>query len=97
MKSILCKKLDLKLNPVAIFFTDKKTEKTIQAPKGARVCAASMLVAAATKDVISTFDEETYGCAGGGVGLCFGNAFKKKDILQKPCFPGEMRFCSNRE
>ena len=78
MKSILCEKLNFKLNPVAIFFTDRKPEKTFQAQKGVRVCATSMLVAAATKDVVSTFDEDTYGCPGGGVGLCFGNAFQKK-------------------
>lgn len=78
MKSVLCEKLNFKLNPVAIFFTDEKPKKTFQPQKGIRVCAASLLVAAATKNVISTFDEDTYGCAGGGVGLCFGNGFKKK-------------------
>lgn len=78
MKSILCEKLNFKLNPVAIFFTDEKPETTFQAEKGKRVCAASLLVAAAMKDLVSTFDEDTYGCAGGGVGLCFGNGFKKK-------------------
>lgn len=77
MKSLLCEKMKFKLEPVAIFFTDTKPEKTFQAAKGKRVCAASMLVAAATKGTVSTFDEETYGCPGGGVGLCFGNAFQK--------------------
>lgn len=38
---------------------------------------ASMLMAA-TRNVVSAFDEDTYGCAGGGLGLCFGNGFKKK-------------------
>lgn len=78
MKSTLCDMLNFKLNPVAIFFTDQRPEETFQAKPGQRVCAASMLVAAAKTDVVSTFDEDTFGCPGGGVGLCFGNAFKKK-------------------
>ena len=78
MKSILCEKMDFKLNPVAIFFTDNKPAGAFQAKKGVRICAASMLVAAAARDVVSAFDEDTYGCAGGGVGLCFGNGFRKK-------------------
>ena len=78
MKSILCERLNFKLPPVGIYFTDEKPEGAFQAKKGMRVCAASMLVAAAQKNTVSVFDEETYGCAGGGVGLCFGNAFQKK-------------------
>lgn len=77
MTSLLCEKLRFKLEPVAVFFTDERPSETFQAQKGTRVCAASMLVAAATKGVVSTFDEDTYGCPGGGVGLCFGNAFAK--------------------
>lgn len=38
-----------------------------------------MLVAAGKNGVVSTFDEDTYGCPGGGVGLCFGNGFQKKN------------------
>jgi len=79
MKSILVDMLNFKLEPVAIFFTDEKPDGAFQAKPGQRVCAASMLVAAATKGVISAFDEETFGCPGGGVGLCFGNAFKKRN------------------
>lgn len=79
VKSTLCHMLNFKLKPVAIFFTDRKPKETFQAQPGQRVCAASMLVAAAKNDVVSTFDEETYGCPGGGVGLCFGNTFQKKN------------------
>lgn len=79
MNSTLCEKMHFKLAPVAIYFTDEKPEGAFQAEKGKRVCAASMLVAAAKKEVVSVFDEETYGCPGGGVGLCFGDAFKKKN------------------
>ncbi len=79
MKSTLCEMLNFKLNPVAIFFTDEKPENAFQAEPGQRVCAASMLVAAAKNDVVSVFDEDTYGCPGGGVGLCFGNTFKKRN------------------
>ena len=79
MKSILCDKLNFKLSPVAICFTDEKPDAAFQAEKGKRICVASMLVAAAKNNVISVFDEDTYGCPGGGVGLCFGNAFKKRN------------------
>jgi len=78
-ESALVKKLDFKLEPVAIYFTDIKPENAFQAEPGKRVCAASMLVAAASKGVVSVFDEDTYGCPGGGVGLCFGNAFEKNN------------------
>jgi uncharacterized protein (DUF169 family) len=34
-----------------------------------------MLVASASQGKTAVFDEKTYGCQGGGVGLCFGNKF----------------------
>ena len=79
MKSELRAKLQLQWEPVAISFTDGKPEQAVQFEKGKRGCVASMLVAAASKGIVAAFDEETYGCAGGGVGLCFGNAFQKKN------------------
>lgn len=77
MNSVLCDKLKFRLNPVGVFFTDERPENAVQARPGQRVCAASMLIACAGRGVTAAFDEETYGCAGGGVGLCFGNAFEK--------------------
>lgn len=76
MKSKLGEKLKFKLEPVAIYFTDSRPENAFQFKPGVRGCAASMLVAAAAKGTVSVFDEQTYGCPGGGVGLCFGNAFE---------------------
>lgn len=79
MKSILCDKLNFKLEPAAIFFTDEKPDNAFQVEPGKRVCAASLLVGAAKNGLVSVFDENTYGCPGGGVGLCFGNGFKKNN------------------
>ena len=79
MKSELYAKLKLQWEPVAISFTDVRPKQAEQFERGQRGCVASMLVAAASKGIVAVFDEETYGCAGGGVGLCFGNAFQKKN------------------
>lgn len=76
MKSVLCERLNFKLNPVAVFFTDEKPSGAFEAKEGQRICAASMLIAAAKNSQVAAFSEKTYGCPGGGAGLCFGNAFK---------------------
>lgn len=76
MNSKLVEKLKFKMEPVAVFFTDEKPEGATQAKEGSRVCVASMLVAA-SKGKVVVFDEKTYGCAGGGVGLCFGDTYAK--------------------
>jgi uncharacterized protein (DUF169 family) len=79
MNSELSEALKLSFEPVAIFFTDEKPAHALQFEEGKRGCVASMLVAAASKGKIAVFDEKTYGCAGGGVGLCFGNTFIERN------------------
>lgn len=79
MNDKLIKSLGLKYEPVAIFFTDEKPDNALQFEEGKRGCVASMLVAAATKGKTAVFDEKTYGCPGGGVGICFGDAFTAND------------------
>lgn len=76
MNSKLCNKLRFAIEPVAIYFTNERPADAVQAQPGKRICVASMLIAAAKGKTV-VFDENTYGCPGGGVGLCFGNAFEK--------------------
>ena len=79
MYSELSKELKFSFEPVAIFFTDEKPIDALQFEEGKRGCVASMLVACASQGKTAVFDEKTYGCAGGGVGLCFGNTFAEKN------------------
>jgi len=69
--------LRLSFEPVAVLFTDEKPEGAARFAPGARGCVAAMLVASAKNGITAVFDEDTYGCAGGGVGLCFGDMFTK--------------------
>ena len=75
MKSELVDRLNLSYEPVAVYFTDEKPENALQFEKGKRGCVAFMLLAVAKKKKTAVFDEKTYGCPGGGVGICFGDAF----------------------
>jgi uncharacterized protein (DUF169 family) len=99
MTSKLVERLNFKMPPVAIFFTDKKPENALQFQEGKHGCVAAMLIAA-SKGKVVLFDEKTYGCPGGGVGLCFGDTFTKnhhpieyllstgnKELAAKPHMP----------
>jgi len=76
MYSKLAEKLHFTLEPVAINFTDERPEEALQFEEGKRGCVASMLVTAANGKT-AVFDDKTYGCPGGGVGICFGDTFTK--------------------
>jgi uncharacterized protein (DUF169 family) len=76
MKSKLVEKLNFKMPPVAIFFTAEKPDHAMQFQEGKHGCVAAMLIAA-SKGKVVVFDDKTYGCPGGGVGLCFGDTFTK--------------------
>ncbi|MGI5824008.1 MAG: DUF169 domain-containing protein [Bacillota bacterium] len=75
MKSKLFEMLNCEYEPVAVFFTDERPDNALQFKEGKRGCVASMLIAAASKGKAAVFDEKTYGCPGGGVGICFGDTF----------------------
>ena len=78
-ESKLVNKLQFSLNPVAIYFTDEKPEEAMQFKEDAWGCVASMIISA-SKGKTAVFDENTYGCAGGGVGLCFADAYEKRNF-----------------
>ncbi len=72
-----CKLVDvlkLKLNPVAIIFTDDKPEDAMQFREGKWGCVM-MLFSQAARGKTAVFDRETFGCFGGGTGLGFGNQY----------------------
>jgi len=75
MQSKLAQHLKMKLNPVAILWSDDRPEGAIQFQKGKWGCVM-MLFAQAAKGRTAVFDRETFACFGGGVGLGFGNQYK---------------------
>jgi len=78
MNSKLAEKLKFSLEPVAVYFTDLKPEEALQFEEGKRGCVAAMLITSAKGKTV-VFDKNTYGCPGGGVGLCFGDVFTKEN------------------
>ncbi|MDH5203476.1 MAG: DUF169 domain-containing protein [Nitrospirota bacterium] len=74
MKSKIAKALELKYEPVAILWSDKKPEKADQFVEGRWGCVMWMLARAAKGKTV-VFDRKSYGCVGGGVGLGFGNLY----------------------
>lgn len=70
--------LHMELEPVGIFYCDKAPEHALSLRSDRRSCVADMLMGAARgKTIIMT--EETCSCAGGAVGLGFGDAFTQRN------------------
>lgn len=74
MESKTAAALKLEYSPVAILWSDEKPEDALGFKEGKWGCAMWMLASAA-KGKTAAFDEKTYGCWGGGVGLGFGNRY----------------------
>lgn len=81
MESKIARSLNLKYHPVAVLWSEDRPEKAMGFKEGKWGCVMWMLAAAA-KGRTAAFDENTYGCWGGGVGLGFGNQYLN--------FPGGM-------
>lgn len=70
--------LHMELEPVGIFYCDKAPEHALSLRSDRRSCVADMLMGAARgKTIVMT--EETCSCAGGAVGLGFGDAFTQRN------------------
>jgi uncharacterized protein (DUF169 family) len=74
MNSTIAKALRLQYQPVALMWTDEKTEGALQLKEGKWGCVMWMLATAAKGKTV-VFDRKTFGCWGGGVGLGFGNTY----------------------
>ena len=75
MESAIARALRLESEPVAVLFADEKPAGAAQFARGAWGCVMFMF-AAATRGRTTVFDRESFGCAGGGVGLGFGNVYE---------------------
>lgn len=77
MDSVLLDLLDLEHPPVGVFYAEARPADALAMVPGKRNCVVDMLLAAARgKKVV--VDEESCTCAGGAVGLGFGNAFERR-------------------
>lgn len=70
--------LHMELEPVGIFYCDKAPDHALSLRRDKRNCVADMLMGAARGKTI-VMDEETCSCAGGAVGLGFGDAFTQRN------------------
>lgn len=79
MDSTIAKSLKLRYPPVAILFTNERPRSAAQFKEHRWGCVISMLRVAAM-GYTAVFDRDTTGCLGGQVGLCFGDAYKGRDM-----------------
>ena len=86
MKSRIAEAINLKSQPVALVWTDKEPDESTRFKPQAWGCVVSLFAAAATRGITGAFDQQTFGCWGGGVALGFGNQYEN--------FPGGLDcFC----
>lgn len=76
MYSQISEAIGMAYEPVAIVWSNQRPEGASQF-KEARWGCVMWQFAAAAKGKVVVFDRKTYGCWGGGVGLGFGNQYKK--------------------
>jgi len=76
MKSMIADAIDLPTQPAALVWTDKEPDEATRFKPQAWGCVVSLFAAAATRGVTGSFDRQTFGCWGGGVGLGFGNQYE---------------------
>jgi hypothetical protein len=86
METLTGTAIGLKTKAVALLWADEAPEDAIRFKSGRWGCVLSLFAAAASKGRTGAFDQETYGCWGGGTGLGFGDCYQT--------FPGGVEcFC----
>lgn len=78
MQEKLVEKLGLKYQPVGIWFTDAEPENVIFPRSDKRSCVVDLMRGVTNGRDIATTDVTTT-CPGGAVGLCFGDAFTRRN------------------
>jgi len=74
MHSKIAESLNLKLNPVAVIWTDEVPKETLRFKPGKWGCVMSLFAQAAVGET-AAFGRDTFGCLGGGTGLGFGDQY----------------------
>ncbi len=73
MESKLASPIELKTHAVALAWADAAPPRAIRFKPGRWGCVVSVFATVAAKGRMGSFDRQTYGCWGGGVGLGFEN------------------------
>jgi uncharacterized protein (DUF169 family) len=76
VRSTLTTELKLQYNPIAILFSDNKPDGARQLREKSWGCVMALYSLTIKKGMTVAFDRTTYGCIGGGVGLCLGDTYK---------------------
>lgn len=85
MESQIARAIEPRYPPIALLWTDEKPAEAMQFQEGKWGCVM-WLAAAAAKGRPAVCDAATFGCIGGGVGMGFGDCYRR--------FPGgEEGFC----
>lgn len=77
MTSIIARGVGLETEPVALIWSDTKPEGALQLRKDAWGCVMWLYAKVAHDVRTAVFSRETFGCAGGAVGLGFGRPFDR--------------------
>jgi uncharacterized protein (DUF169 family) len=77
MESQLADALNLKYPPVAVLWSNDMPADALQFVPGRWGCVMASFGVTAERGRPAVFDQETYGCWGGGVGLGFGNCYEQ--------------------
>jgi uncharacterized protein (DUF169 family) len=76
MQSRLAEAIALTSSPLAVILTDERPRGALQFKEGAWGCVAASMIAV-SQGKTAVFDRKS-GCAGGAIGLGFGNAFEQR-------------------
>ncbi|MEZ5357263.1 MAG: DUF169 domain-containing protein [Candidatus Zixiibacteriota bacterium] len=97
MKSIIVQELKMAYHPVAISFTDEKPAEANQIREGKWGCVMALYTNVIKRGKPAVFDRKTYGCIGGGVGLCLGDTYAPNREFMLKLLADDEKYFKNRE